>query len=85
MKEDVQQSAIETAGDPAKAEVMNPDSLPPPSGGISDLGTKSAGAQDANPSHHRLAKSVSAPSSADATNAAATPGGAVPVVQQGGR
>ena len=56
MKEDVQQSAAETAGD--QSADASPEPARPGGEGIADLGTAAAGEKDVTPNHHRLAKSV---------------------------
>ena len=83
MKEDVQQSAAETAGDPESADSSPDAAAPRPSGdGIADLGSVPVGEKDVAPIHHRLAKSVNGSGSPAGASAAA---GASPAVQQGGR
>ena len=83
MKEDVQQNAAETAGDPESADTSPDAAAPRPAGeGIADLGSVPAGEKDVTPIHHRLAKSVNGSGSVGGESAAA---GVSPVVQQGGR
>ena len=83
MKEDVKQSAVETAGDPESADSSPEAAAPRPSGeGIADLGSVPAGEKDVTPIHHRLAKSVNGSGSPAGESAAA---GVSPPVQQGGR
>ena len=83
MKEDVKQSAVETAGDPESADSSPEAAAPRPSGeGIADLGSVPAGEKDVTPIHHRLAKSVNGSGSPAGESVAA---GVSPPVQQGGR